>query len=362
VDTIRGSDFQTRGLLLALDVGEPFRVARGLAAEATFTAAAGEPVKARTATLLSRADAIARSQPGPLGLALVQAARGLSAYLEGRWPDALGHLDAAAAVMRERCTDVSWELATAQQYAMLSLIYMGRLRELARRAPAVLQEAEQRGNRYAATMVRAALTNMVWLVGDDPERARAEAARAVSQWSHRAFHLQHYWHLLAQSQIDLYEGKASVVDRVESSWRPLDRSLLLRIQVVRLAAVHLRARASLLGSAGMAAAAGQRRALEARALAGARRLEGESATWGHPLAKLLRAAVARRRGDEGAAQGLLGEAASGFEAAHMELYAAAARARLGELGDASAAGRAHAYFREQAVERPERFVNLLAPA
>src|SRR5262249_24228958 len=34
VDTIRGADFQTKNLLLALEAGEPFRVARALAAEA----------------------------------------------------------------------------------------------------------------------------------------------------------------------------------------------------------------------------------------------------------------------------------------------------------------------------------------
>src|SRR5207302_5864177 len=41
VDNIRAVDFQTRGLLLCLAAGEPRRLARALAFEATFMATAG---------------------------------------------------------------------------------------------------------------------------------------------------------------------------------------------------------------------------------------------------------------------------------------------------------------------------------
>ena len=49
VDTVRGASFQSRQLLLALDAGEPHRVARALAAEAAFVATGGAKAEKRAA-------------------------------------------------------------------------------------------------------------------------------------------------------------------------------------------------------------------------------------------------------------------------------------------------------------------------
>src|SRR5262249_35078486 len=51
VDTIRGADFQSRHLLLALDAGEPFRAARALAMEIGHRAVPGRRVEARVKKL-----------------------------------------------------------------------------------------------------------------------------------------------------------------------------------------------------------------------------------------------------------------------------------------------------------------------
>src|SRR5262249_57169627 len=55
VDPIRGAEFETRNLIMALDAGEPTRIARSLAIEACFSAASGMPSRKSTSELVSAA-------------------------------------------------------------------------------------------------------------------------------------------------------------------------------------------------------------------------------------------------------------------------------------------------------------------
>src|SRR5260370_34547418 len=70
--------------------------------------------------------------------------------------------------------------------------------------------------------------------------------RSMRPWSTTAFHLQHFYSLLAEEQIDLYRDEARAAwERIRAQWPALARSLLLRIQLVRNEALHLRARCAL---------------------------------------------------------------------------------------------------------------------
>jgi hypothetical protein len=112
-----------------------------------------------------------------------------------------------------------------------------------------------------------------------------------------------------------------------------------------------------------------RAALAARdtrsALADARRVENEDASWCRPLAALIRAQVALVRGDERSARGLLRAAELGFDAADMALHANSTRWRLGELtgGEEGAVlvARARTWFEAEGVIRPRSMVRMIAP-
>ncbi len=125
------------------------------------------------------------------------------------------------------------------------MVYLGEIGEVSRRVPTLLSAALEQGNVFAATDLRTRL-NLIWLAADDPDRARAEAIEALKAWPHEGFHLQHYSAMLALAQIELYTGDTEVVWRhLQGQWQALEDSLLLRIQVLRIEAMHLQARAAL---------------------------------------------------------------------------------------------------------------------
>ncbi|MFO0588753.1 MAG: protein kinase [Polyangiaceae bacterium] len=365
VDTIRGYYFQERGLLLALQAGEPHRVARALAVEASYSSAEGGPARERTARLLERSEALSTKLLHPYARAWATAAAGIAATLEGRWSDGHSYCERAEATFRDKCTGVAWEIDTMRWWSLWSMAYLGKLAELGRRVPERLREAEDRGDLYANVCHSTGLANFVDLARDAPEEARARSRNALARWSQRTFHVEHWWATLGERQIDMYQGNfASAWTDLQADWAKLEGSLLLRTaQLTRLEALHLRGRCAL---ALAAASQGDRRASLARdAERDARRMSKENEPWSAPLAALLLAGVAEVRGDTSLARACLLESTPGFETADMNLYATAARFRLGQIegGDAGRAlfVDADRWLREEGVTSPARFVGMLAP-
>ncbi len=245
-----------------------------------------------------------------------------------------------------------------------SLYYLGDLAGLARRAPARLREAQQLGDLYAAADVAAGRPIVAWLVADDVTGARVAYRDAISRWSHQAFHLQHYLSLVAEGQLDLYAGDAErALSRVSVCWPALARSQLLRIQVIRVEALHLRARSALAAAQGRRGG-DRRQQLESAARDG-RRIAAERMAWARPLADLVLAGVHAVERDVRQAADLTERAMTGFAAAGLRAFAMAAKRRLGELrgGDEGLklVSEADDWFRSEGVAAPDRITAMLAP-
>jgi serine/threonine protein kinase len=361
VDLIRGADFQSRHLLLALRAGEIYRVARAMAFEVAQTAAKGGGAMAeRAGQLADRTEALARRAGNPHATGLAIWARGLRAYLTGHWKQAAELCERAAEVLRDQCTGVTWELTIAHRFMLSSLLFQGEIIEVSRRVPQLLVTALEQGNLFAATDLRTRM-NPIWLAADDPNRARDEVIAALTTWPRKGFHLQHYVSLVALAQIELYTGDTEVAWRhVDTQMKPLEKSMLLRIQGLRIEATYLRARLALATASGGQL---QRRLQIASRLAD--QLAKEQMGWSNPMAAIIRAAIAKRRGEDAQAAALITQAIAGFEAADMALYAAAARRRLGELvgGDRGQelTVQADESMRKQQIKNPVAFANLLMP-
>ena len=107
----------------------------------------------RTARLLAAAEALARRLGHPHALGMATLAKGAAEFLEGRFLAGVEFSDRAAAILREHCTGVDLGARHGAAFALWSLIYTGRLGELPRRTPLLVQEARERGDLYMETTI-----------------------------------------------------------------------------------------------------------------------------------------------------------------------------------------------------------------
>jgi hypothetical protein len=144
--------------------------------------------------------------------------------------------------------------------------------------------------------------------------------------------------------------------------------MLLRVQTIRLFALHLRARialASAFTARDKSSSRLEARHLLKKVIADVKRIEREKMRWGSGLALLLRAGIAAHQGDAGNATQYLSEAMTCLEAVDMRLFAAAARRRLGQLigGDQGKAlvAEADRWMAAQGIRNPARMTAVYAP-
>jgi tetratricopeptide (TPR) repeat protein len=360
VDMVSAGYFSARHLLLALDAGEPSRIARAMAIEAT-TRRAYPTGRRLTETLFQQSKALAQSAGNPHAIALSLLGESITAMARGQWKSGGMLAEQALGILRKECTGVTWEVNIAQNMAIWALMYTGELGEVVRRVPPLLAAARNTGNLYIATEL-CTRSNYAWLAADAPDEGEREAIESIARWSHKGFHRQHYSALLARVQTALYRGNGGEAWRLFTEHEPsLRRSLITRLQVFRVEIHYMRARSAL----AMAAITPAPHRFLSIARAEARRIARERMPWSDPIALLLRAAGAYLEGNAAQSLKCLHDAVDRFEHADMNLYAAVARLRIGEL-QRDAVGRdrqraALAWMAAQNIKNPAGFTRMLAP-
>jgi serine/threonine protein kinase/tetratricopeptide (TPR) repeat protein len=328
-DHIYGAVFQVRAVLYALRAGEPSRVSRALAVAAGYQATGGMRAALRVDDNLARARAIAERTGDAQSIAYTIANSAISNYLVGNFRRTVDDADRAAAMFRDQVPGASWEQATMHHFAMMALFYLGELRELCRRQPLYLRDANERGDVYASVSMRAGFASLVWLASGTPDEARRDIAEAMKSWSQKGCHLEHFYELVGLVHADLYEGRArEALARIETRLHDMRRAHLTRIGTVRIRTIEMHGRCAL---AVAARHPEEHRTLLAAVVRDARAIERERAPWAMPLARMLRAGAAHLGGDRDQGLMLLREAIYGCETADMALHATAARRRLGQL-------------------------------
>jgi hypothetical protein len=173
------------------------------------------------------------------------------------------------------------------------------------------------------------------------------------------------WSLWSETDIAIYEGRGSDAwDHISRAWGPLQRSLLLEVQMIRITMLDLKGRAAL-AAACDTVTQGERRHMLRLVNRYARRMMREDVRWAAALALMLRGGIAKARGQQDEATVLFAEAHETFTTVDMMLHAAVARRRHAQLSDGtggpSAIEEVDAWMRRQGIKNPAAMAQMFAP-
>jgi hypothetical protein len=359
LDVLIAADVQTRGMLLALEAGEPMRVVRALIYETGFRGAEQSGQK-RSLAIMQKARDLAKTLDRP-------EADGLVAFGVGFFHhNSSGNLRESRREL-ERGEDIllgtgglNGELVMLRNSLITVIDWLGDVNALNTRVPAYLQDAERRGDRYLSTALLCA--PLFWLARGATDELDAHLRMSRSLWPEDGLVLAHSWMLVAEAQRDLFLGDGrGCVERVGRAWQGMSRALILNIPTIRIEVSFPRARGAL-----MAAAEGHDvKTMLAFAEADARSIETAKREFAHALAKLVRASIAGVRGRLDEAPALLRSAAEACDAEGLVLHACAARIALGNLlgGDEGKAliADGERSMRARGVREPYKLARSLVP-
>ncbi len=361
-NVILATCMSARSLLLALRFGDRFQIMRAAIVESSQHAGLGGKVGKLEGTLVDFSQRLAQEEGTPVALGFTSGNDGVRVYLRGEWKKALEVFDLAMAGSEVHDHSAGWQ-TTAMVFACWSLNFLGQHRELAKRYAAVLDDAQRRGDLYTSVQLRDGSLAILRLVADDPEGARRDVAQAMAIWPDDRYLLQHWHRLYGEGEIELYAGDgAKAYARVDRDTIPLKKSMLLKVQHMRVQTAFLRGRCAI---ASLEAEPAMRDARLAETRRLARALEDEGMAWSAPFAAILKAGVANADGDRPGASQALRAAIDLALVADMAGYAAAARYQLGSLleGEEGAAlvAAGEEAMKAQGVRVPARFAATLVP-
>jgi hypothetical protein len=361
VDVVMATYMQARQFVESLRVGDRARIVRAATLYvAGHLASTGGPVSAHERDVQALIARLVEKGGSAEEAAFTRARQGIGFFLRGQWRRAVEAVDSAYANMPSQQAGMQTQAAL---YGVYAQAFLGDFGEVRRRQARLLAAADQRGDLFMVVLLKLSHTSVLPLADDDPDAARAQIREAKAQWTHGKFLLQDWQVMRSETEIELYSGNgAAAWERLERDERAVEKSLILRGQLMRATTAFVRARAAVASSRAVPERRAERLA-EARRVA--RELRRERMTWIDPLAALATASIENAEGDREGAATTLREAIALAETADMAIHAAVARHQLGLLlGEGPGAELrllAEAKMREQGIRVPARFASMLAP-
>ncbi len=365
VDSVRAVDFLLRFVLLALRTGDIRRVAQGLSVLGGQLSAFWGLRFAWPLRLVAVGEVLARRSSDAATIGLARMSRGMVRYFAGEYEACTSELLAVEQHFLAHCRGMSWELATTRAFACFALRLSGRLRELCERFDRYTADADRTGDRYLGTNLRT-YQSVVWLIRDEPERARKDIEGILDAWPADMYQVQHFFHLYSRCEQELYCERPEVAwQLISDESERLRRSTLLNVSGLRIENAAICGRVAL--AVAETRAPGDRSVFLRRVRQSIRVLRKSEHQTGVAMGAALEAGL--RWLAPGAAPSVavaaLERAVATAEASGALLLAESGRRWLGELvgghrGEEMRA-RSDAWMAEQGVQNPARLAHLIAP-
>ena len=290
LDPLRAAVLHTEGLLLALSIGEPFRLIRSLCLEAAFVSMSGGRTRRAAEARLAHAIQLAAGVEDRKVAGYISLGHGVMELQLGEFAPAQEHLDRAEAHF-EACPGAQWEVTTAREFAMWTLAYRGDLSEIGRRLPTAVEVAHHRGERLAVFKLQAGPSHLHLLAVDEPQRLLLAADLAPLGLSAEEYPFLAFCALFSQVEALIYLGRAGdALETLVAARRPVELAYLLHSQFSRIDLAYLQGRAALARLAEPAGA--DYHTLPAIVRACSRQLRREGVRWAVARAAALDASLA----------------------------------------------------------------------
>ncbi|TNF24207.1 MAG: hypothetical protein EP329_25450 [Deltaproteobacteria bacterium] len=361
VDNVRAQTFQSRGLLLALQMGERERALKSLLYEASFICSFGGRWLRRAAAILDDVAPLAESSGDPLLHALVHTGRGISHYFSSRFPSAARDLATAEQLLVSETVGEWGELNVVRTIRLLALLRSGAYGALGQQLRQHINDAERRGDTYMVTSLGRAGAQ-VWLAEGTPDEAQARLDSVRWMPAAGTYHIQHYWKTIALGEIALYRGEVPAsLEMLRKRFADLWRSMVPgAVQMAKQEAHWLTARLELTAS---------RELKQPRRLGHVKkhlaRVRREATGFGDVWADLLDAGLHATEGDAEGAVALLRRMIPKAEEYDIRHCAGFGRMRLADLVGGSEADalreQAKAFVAAERIRDVERMIAVFAP-
>lgn len=362
INFVIGSTYAAELVLLALQAGEPARIAHGLCTEAMFLATEGVSGRMRAVELLDRAEQLIARTDDPALLGYYELSLGCVELLTGHWLSAISALERAEQTLRERCVGVSWELGFARTLWIPAVQLHRSLDEPTPRIEEWLRDARDSRN---LEVMRQLLVCRAYsfLAADRPEDAARSVAEGLALWVPQELDTTGGYALFCESsRVHYTRASRSELLAHLARFDPFWRSALSRAQFLRGHAEYYAA-CTELALAMLEPHAAKRRIRSATKTA--YKLRNEGVEYGNSFGLIILAQAAYLRGDRGKAAARIEQAANSAERGQQFIVAACCRYWYGRLRGGRA-GRditraADRELSERGCQRPERIAASYVP-